>query len=96
MRCRVYTNTMSIAIYLRDYIYKHPALEHFLDWDHKRTKENQTIYPTIYLTNGSSFILGPMRRSLDLGMHYDRYAEYEQSYHVPIDFLLMIIGEVVK
>ena len=93
MKIRVFTNDTVTALYLRDYIYRHPALEHFLDYSHRSKKGT----PTIYLTNGSSFILGPYRDSyLDLGKRYDKYAEYNRGYHVPLDLLLIVIQEVVK
>lgn len=93
MKIRVFTNDTPTTLYLRDYIYRHPALEHFLDWDHKHKKGECAIY----LTNGSSFILGPYRDSyLDLGKRYDKYAEYDKHYHVPLDLLLIVLEEVVR
>ncbi len=102
MRYRIFTKDIRTAHYLAQYLWFHRALYDFIDWDYiertTRRKNPRINLPWrlfLPLTNGTIFVLGPISQRSDLGIHYDKYAEYTDD-SCPLDVLLMVIEEIVK
>ena len=102
-KIRVYTETFNVGNYLARYLYWHPALYDFIDWELIKStiprKNPRTIPPWkmyLPLTNGTVFVLGPERPQTDLGFYFDKYAMYDTSYSVPLDILLLVLEEGCK
>lgn len=97
MKYRVFTEIRIIGRLLFDYLMRHPALEHFIDY--KKTLDRYCPGRCdwrVYLNNGSEFIFAPPYPRIDNGVHYDKYVEYDSYHNCPLDILLLVIEEVCK
>ena len=95
MKYRVFTETWVVARNILDYLLWHRALVNFIDRD-KTLNHKSYDASVLYLNNGSEFVIAPPNNCLDLGNHYDEYAEYDSNNNCPLEVLFFVIDDICK